>query len=169
MHFGFALELSNVDVLNTDLLDTHLDLLDTDISSKYFVFFFVSIMSSRRLQDMSSRRLQAMSSRRLQDMSSRRLQDMSWRRLLDVFCVTIFCLPRCLQHVFKTSYKMSSRLLFKMSSRRLGRRKIVTLKTCGRRLQDQQRFAGIWRNDKLSKMYVYFLFLLFFVAIIFPN
>ena len=39
MHFGFALELSNVDVLNTDLLDTHLDLLDTDISSKYFVFF----------------------------------------------------------------------------------------------------------------------------------
>ena len=30
MHFGFALELSNV-----DLLDTHLDLLDTDILSKY--------------------------------------------------------------------------------------------------------------------------------------
>ena len=29
MHFGFALELSNVDLLNIDLLDTHLDLLDT--------------------------------------------------------------------------------------------------------------------------------------------
>ena len=37
MHFGFALELSNVDLLNIDLLDTHLDLLDTDIPSKYFV------------------------------------------------------------------------------------------------------------------------------------
>ena len=44
MHFGFALELSNVDLLNIDLLDAHLDLLDTDIPSKYFVF---SIMSSR--------------------------------------------------------------------------------------------------------------------------
>ena len=82
---------------------------------------FASETSWRRLQDMSSRRLQDMSSRRLQDMSSRRLQDISSRRLQD------------------------------MSSRRLGRRKIVTLKTCGRRLQDmcwrrledQQMFAGI--------------------------
>ena len=63
MHFGFALELSNI-----DLLDTYLDLLDTDIPS----IFLVSIMSSRRLQEMSSRRLQEMSSRRLQDMSSTR-------------------------------------------------------------------------------------------------
>ena len=38
MHFGLALELSNVDLLNIDLLDTHLDLLDTDIPSKYFAF-----------------------------------------------------------------------------------------------------------------------------------
>ena len=66
MRFGLALELSNV-----DLLDTHLDLLDTDIPS----ILLVSIMSSRRLQDMSSRHLQDMSSRRLQDKSSRRLQD----------------------------------------------------------------------------------------------
>ena len=36
MYFGLALELSNVDLLNIDLLDTHLDLLDTDIPSKYF-------------------------------------------------------------------------------------------------------------------------------------
>ena len=35
MHFGFA--LSNIDLWNVDLLDTHLDLLDTDIPSKYFV------------------------------------------------------------------------------------------------------------------------------------
>ena len=46
MHFGLALELSNIDLWNMDLLDTHLDLLDADIPSK---FFFVSIMSSRRL------------------------------------------------------------------------------------------------------------------------
>ena len=74
---------------------------------------FLFIVSSRRLQDMSSRHLQDMSSRRLQDMCSRRLQD--------VFSVTIFRLPRrlarCLQDFFKTS-------------RRLGRRKIVMMKTC---------------------------------------
>ena len=37
MHFGFALELSGIDLWNIDLLDTHLDLLDTDIPNKYFV------------------------------------------------------------------------------------------------------------------------------------
>ena len=35
MHFGFALELSDIDLWNIDLLDIHLDLLDTDIPSKY--------------------------------------------------------------------------------------------------------------------------------------
>ena len=64
MHFGFALDLSDIDLLNVDLLDqryTHLDL-------------FVSKTSWRRLQDMSSRRLQDVFSvtifrlpRRLQD------------------------------------------------------------------------------------------------------
>ena len=38
MHFGFALELSDVDLLNIDLLDTHLDLVDTDIPSQYFAY-----------------------------------------------------------------------------------------------------------------------------------
>ena len=41
MHFGFALEFSDIDLWNTDLLDTYLDLLSrdkyTDIPSKYFV------------------------------------------------------------------------------------------------------------------------------------
>ena len=33
MHFGFALELSDIiDLWNIDLLDTHLDLLDTCLS-----------------------------------------------------------------------------------------------------------------------------------------
>ena len=51
MHFGLALEFSDIDLWNIDLLGTHLDLLDTDITS----ILFVSIVPSRRLQDMSSR------------------------------------------------------------------------------------------------------------------
>ena len=90
MHFGFALELSDIDLWNTDLLDTHLGLLNPEISIQIspVSILFVSIKSLRGLQDMSSRHLQDMSSRRLQDMSSRRLQD--------VFNVTIFGLPRLL-------------------------------------------------------------------------
>ena len=38
MHFGFASELSDIDLWNIDLLGTHFDLLDADIPSKYFVF-----------------------------------------------------------------------------------------------------------------------------------
>ena len=37
MHFGFALDSSDIDLLNMDLLDTHLDLLDTDIPNKHFI------------------------------------------------------------------------------------------------------------------------------------
>ena len=81
MHFGFALDLPDIDLLNIDLLDqrcAHLDLSVSKMSWRH-----LQDMSSRRLQDMSSRHLQDMSSRRLQDMSSRRLQDMSSRRLED--------------------------------------------------------------------------------------
>ena len=99
MHFGFALELSDVDLGNTDLLYTHLGLLNPEISIQIspVIILFVSIKSLRGLQDMSSRHVQDMSSRRLQDMSSRHVQDMSSRRLQD----------------------MSSRHLQDMSSRRL--------------------------------------------------
>ena len=37
MHFGFALYSSDIDLLDIDLLDTHLDLLDIDIPSKHVV------------------------------------------------------------------------------------------------------------------------------------
>ena len=68
--------------------------------------------------------------------SWRHLQDMSWRRLQHVFSVTILCLPgrlaktslRRLEDVFRTSRKTSGR--------RLGRQKIVTLKTSSRRLEE---------------------------------
>ena len=32
MHSGLALELSNIDLWNINLLDTHLDLLDTNLT-----------------------------------------------------------------------------------------------------------------------------------------
>ena len=121
MHFGFALDSSDIDLLNIDLLDTHLDLLDRDIP--------VNNLSPRHLQDifktsyeMSSRRLQDVFARRrfvryifldlldrdipvnnlfVSKTSSRRLQDMSSRRFEDVFSVTIFHLPRRLQNVLE--------------------------------------------------------------------
>ena len=79
MHFGFALELSNI-----DLLDTHLDLLDTDIPSKYFVSLhsvfktssrYVFKTSSRHVFKTSPRHVFKTSSRHVFMTSSRRLQD----------------------------------------------------------------------------------------------
>ena len=110
MHFGFALELSDIDLWNADLLDTHLGLLNPEISIQIspVSILFVSIKSLRGLQDMSSRHLEDMSSRRLQNMSSRRLQDMSSRRLQDMSSRR---LQRNNFSSSKTSYKMSSRRL----------------------------------------------------------
>ena len=88
MHFGFAREMSNIELWNIDLLDT-------DIPSKYFFC----------LQNAFKTCLQDMSSRHLQDMSSRRLRDMSSRDFEDVFSATILRLSRCLQDVLKTSWK----------------------------------------------------------------
>ena len=94
MSFGFALELPNVDLLNIDLIDTHLDLLDTDIPSKYCdCLHNVFKTSSRHVFKTSSRHVSKTSSRHVLDMSSRRLQD--------VFSVTIFYLPRRLPDVLQ--------------------------------------------------------------------
>ena len=94
MSFGFALELPNVDLLNIDLIDTHLDLLDTDIPSKYCdCLHNVFKTSSRHVFKTSSRHVSKTSSRHVLDMSSRRLQD--------VFNVTIFYLPRRLPDVLQ--------------------------------------------------------------------
>ena len=68
MHFGFVLELSDIVLWNIDLLDKHLDLLDTDILSKYFVCLHrVFKTSSRYVFKTSSRPVLKTSSRRLQD------------------------------------------------------------------------------------------------------
>ena len=60
--------------------------------------------------------------------SSRRFEDVFKTCLDDVFSVTIFCLPRSLEVI--------SQDVLKTSSRRLGRRNIVTFKTSWRRLED---------------------------------
>ena len=48
MHFGFALDSSDIDLLNIDLLYTHLDMLDTNIPSKQFVSFQDLLKTSSR-------------------------------------------------------------------------------------------------------------------------
>ena len=98
MHF----ELSNVDLLNIDLLDTHLDLLDTNIPSKYFACLNnVFKTSSRHVFKTSSKHVFKTSSRHVFKTSSRRPQrnnfsssKSSSRRLQDVFA-------RCLQDVLE--------------------------------------------------------------------
>ena len=85
MHFGFALEFSNVDLLNIDLLDTHLDLLDTYIPSKYFACLHNVFKTSSR--------------------------HVFKTFFQDVFSVTFFRLPRRLQDIFKTSSRRLARCL----------------------------------------------------------
>ena len=87
MHFGFALKLSDIDLLDT--------------------FRFVRyryIVSSRRLKNVFKT-----SSRDVFKTSSKHVFKTSSRRLQDVFSVAIFLLPRrlqdVLQDVFKTSWK----------------------------------------------------------------
>ena len=83
VHFGFSLVLSDIDLQNIGLLDTHLDLLDTNIPSNLFV-------SLQDILKTSSRHLFKTSSIHV----SRHLRDMSLRHFQDVFSVTIFRLPR---------------------------------------------------------------------------
>ena len=136
MHFGFTLDSSDIDLWNIDLLDAHLDLLDTDIPSKYFACLHnVFKTSSRHVFKTSSRHVFKTSSRHVFKTSSRHVFKTSSR------------------HVFKTSWRRLQRNNFsssKMSSRRLGRRKIVALKTCWRHLQDMswRHLEGIFKTNK---------------------
>ena len=121
--------------------------LDEEVWKTSFVFVFW-----RRLQDVLIKTNMFALALRLQDVfktSWSRPIYSSWlyvfkkssRRFQDVFKTS----SRCFEDVFKMSSKHLQDL-FKASSRRLGRRKIVTLKTCWRRLQDQQMFAGkFWK------------------------
>ena len=99
MHFGFALGLSNVDFLNIDFLDTHLDLLNTDIPSKYFACLHNLFKTSwRHVFKTSSRLLQLKSFSFWKIVTSYVLEDVKllrWRRIKDVF-------KTCLEDVLKT-------------------------------------------------------------------
>ena len=55
MHFGFALDSLDMDLQNIDLLDAHLDLLDTDIPSKHFVCLQDALTCPRRVFKTTSR------------------------------------------------------------------------------------------------------------------
>ena len=120
MHFGFALELSDIDLWNIDLLDTHLDLLDTDIPSKYFACLHnVFKTSSRHVFKTSSRHVFKASSRHVFKTSSRHIFKTFSRRLQrNNFLsskTSSICLVKCLQDVFKTYLQD----VFKTSSRHL--------------------------------------------------
>ena len=126
MHFEFALELADIDLWNIDLLVTHLDLLGTDIPSKYFVSIHNVFRTSSR------------------HVFKTCLQDMSSRHVFKTTSGHVFKTPS--RYVFKTS----SRHVFKTSSRRLGIGKIVTLRTCWRRLQEMswRRLEDVFKTKK---------------------
>ena len=140
--FWIRLRFLRYSLWNKYFLDTHLDLLDTDITSKNFVCLRdVLKASSRYVFKISSRHVFKTSWRRLQrnNFSSSKT---SWRRLqrnnFSSSKTSWRCLARGLQNVFKTS------------SRCLGRRKIVMLKTCWRRLQDMswRRLQDVLKTNK---------------------
>ena len=84
MHFGFALNSSDIDLWDIDLLDTDLDLglLDTDIPSKHFLC--------------------------LQGVSKTSSRHVFTTCLEAVFSVTIFLLPRRLEHVLGDVFKQDA-------------------------------------------------------------
>ena len=101
MRFGLALELSNVDLLNIDSLDT-------DIPSKYFACLHnVFKTSSRHVFKTSSRHVFKTSSGHVFKTSLRRLQDMSSIRVqhnnFSSSKTSSIRLEDVLQDVFKTS------------------------------------------------------------------
>ena len=121
MHFN-ALDLSDLDLWNINLLDTHLDLLDADIPSKHFVCPQDVLKTSSRHAVKTSWRCFQRNNFSSSKTSSRRLKD----ALRDVFKTS----SRRLQDVLKTSWKTKNCYVEDVS------------KASSRRLEDQQMFAG---------------------------
>ena len=151
MHFGFALDLSDIDLLNIELLDqwTHLDLLDTDIPSKHFVCFQDFLKTS-------SRHVFKTSSKHVFKTSSRHVLKTTWRSLqrnnLSSSKASWEMSSRRFQDVFKTSWKAKNCYaedVLKTSSRHV-------LKTSWRHIEDQQMFAGSIRSTQENLLEVYF-------------
>ena len=134
MYFRFALELSDIDLWNIDLLDTRLDLLDTHIPCRYFV-------SIHNVFKASSIYVFKTSSRHVFKTSSRHVFKTSWRPL-----------QRHNFWSFKTSWRRLQEVLqnvFKRSARRV-------LQTFWRRVQYQQIFAGMALFTKKTQKLVDF-------------
>ena len=101
MHFTFALDSSDIDLLYIDLLDTHLDMLDKNIPSKHYFFCLQDILKT------SSRLVFKTSSRHAFKMSLRHIFKTSWRCLQ----CNIFSSTKTASRRLKASWKMSSRRL----------------------------------------------------------
>ena len=96
IHFEFALELSDIDLWNIDLLNNHLDFLDTDVPSKYFVCLDSVLKTfSRCVFNTSSRQVFKTSSKHVFKASSRRLQDNNFSSAK----TSSRCFGRCIQDV----------------------------------------------------------------------
>ena len=88
MHFGFGLVWSDVDLGNTDFLDAHLFLLDTDIASKPFVSLQDALETSSRCHRRNNFLSSKTSSRRYVRCLQNVFEDkklLRWRRVEDVF------------------------------------------------------------------------------------
>ena len=150
--FGFALDSSDVDLGNIDLLGSHIFRF---VRYKY-PRFFVSKTSIKCFQYMSSRHLQDMSSRYVFKTSSRHVFNTSLKRPqrnnFSSSKTSSRRLARCLQDVYKTSWRRLCKTfdIFKTSSRRIGRKKIFTLKMCWRHLQDMswRRLQNVRKTNK---------------------
>ena len=154
MQFGFALDSPDIDLLNIDMLNTHLDLLHSDIPSKQFICLQDVLKTcSRHVFKTSSKHIFEMASRHFFQTSSSYVLKTSWRRLqrnnfsssktswryLEVLKTSCEMSSRRLQGVFKTSLETKNCYaedVLKTSSRHV-------LKTSWKCLEDQQVFAGI--------------------------
>ena len=123
VHFGFSLVLSDIDLQNIGLLDTHLDLLDTNIPSNLFVSLQdILKTSSRHLFKTSSIHVFKTSSRHVFKTLSRRFQRNNFSSSK----------TSSLQKYAKNGYPKD---VLKTFWRHV-------FKTSSRRLEDQQLFAG---------------------------
>ena len=129
MHFGFALNSSDIELWNKDFLDTHLDLLDTDIPNKHCVCLQDVFKTSRgHVFKTSSRHVFKTSSRHLFKTSSRRLQQNNFSSSKTS--------SKHLEDVFEEDEKL-------LRWRRVG----DVVKTCWRRQQDNEYFYHEWRKN----------------------
>ena len=133
MHFGFALELSDIDLWNTDLLGTNLDLLGTDISSKYFVCLYnvFKTSSSHVFKTPWRRRQRKNFSSAMQDIFKTSSRHLGRRKIVRYRLVRYL-----LDTDIPSKYFVGLHNVFKTSSRHIFRRLEVVLKCLHGVLQD---------------------------------